>query len=148
MTDTKITTVEEALAAWDAGEKITTCIMGGLSDGYEHGIHMIAMEKLRSMNDNPFDYDAWDVIEDEAEKQKMWEEYRDMIDATPNVTKMMEEVYPTGAMCGAAGNIATVYIRNGYAGGVAMIPEDRIIEISKTHCALPERTWCKTKTDG
>lgn len=139
MTDTKITTVEEVLVAWDAGEKITTCIMGGLSDGYEHGIHLIAMEKLRSMNENPFDYEALEAMEDEAEQRKTWEEYRTMIDATPNVAKVMEEVQPSGAMWGAAGNIATVYIRNGYAGGVALIPEDRIIEISKTHCVLPER---------
>lgn len=139
MTDTKITTVEEALAAWDAGEKITTCIMGGLSDGYEHGIHLIAMEKLRSMNENPFDYAALEAMEDETEQQLAWSKYRDMIDATPNVAKVMEEVNPSGAMWGAAGNIATVFIRNGYAGGVALIPEDRIIEVSKTHCVLPER---------
>ncbi len=139
MTDTKITTVEEALAAWDAGEKITTCIMGGLSDGYEHGIHLIAMENLRSMIADPFDYEALEAMEDEDAQREKWREYRNKIDATPNVAAVLEEVGPSGAMHGAAGNIATVFIRNGYAGGVAMIPEDRLIEISKTHCVLPER---------
>ena len=132
-------TIEEVLAAWDAGEKITTCIMGGLSDDYEHGIHLIAMEKLRSMNANPFDYETLEAMEDEDKKHETWEDYRDMIYKTPNVAKVLEEIGPTGAMCGAAGNIATVYIRNGYVDGLAMIPEDRIIEVSKTHCVLPNK---------
>ena len=133
------TTIEEVLAAWDAGEEITTCIMGGRSDEHEHNIHFIAMEMLRSMNGNRFDFEVLDSIEDEAEHNQMWADYRNTIYETPNVVKVLEEVQPHGAMCVAAGNLATVYTRNGYAGGLAMIPEDRIIKVSKTRCVLPDR---------
>jgi len=136
---TKITTIEEVLASWDAGEEITTCIMGGLNDEYEHSIHLIAMEKLRSMNANPFDYETLEAMEDKYKKRETWEDYCDMIDETPNVAKVLEETKPTGAMYSVANNLATVYIRNGYAGGLAMIPEDRIIKISKNHCVLPNK---------
>lgn len=136
---TTITTNEQALAAWDAGDAITTCVMGGLSDGYEHGIHLIAMEKLRSMLEHDFDYEAHEALNDEALQRDAWDEYRKIIDATPNVAAVMEEVNPSGAMWGAAGNIATVFIRNGYAEGVAMIPADRLIQVSKTVCVLPEK---------
>ena len=113
--------------------------MGGRSDEHEHNIHFITMEMLRSMNENLFDFEVLDSIEDEEEYNQMWADYRNMIYETPNVVKVLEEVQPYGAMCVSAGNLATVYARNGYAGGVAMIPEDRIIKISKTHCVLPNK---------
>ncbi|MDG4721843.1 hypothetical protein [Thalassospira aquimaris] len=40
---------QEALAAWDRGEPIQTCQMGGISDDYEQAIHIMGMEMLRAM---------------------------------------------------------------------------------------------------
>lgn len=133
-----MTTIEELLAAWDAGKVIATCSMGGKNAVEEYGIHLIAMEKLRAMYANPLDYEALDRMEDVDKRRETWTAYRDMIDETSNVAKIMEEVNTSSAMCSAAGNLAAVYIRNGYTFCMEVFPEDRIIKVSKTRCVLPE----------
>ncbi len=40
-------TAKEALAAWDAGEIVTTVELGGLGPGYEQAIQVLAFEIIR-----------------------------------------------------------------------------------------------------
>src|SRR5688500_14839117 len=45
--------VDEALAAWDAGEAVQSIEMGGLGLGYEMAIQYVAFELMRALRDDP-----------------------------------------------------------------------------------------------
>lgn len=149
-------TNEQLIEAWDSNRSITTCNMGGMGDGYEHVIHVLAMEILRSMLKHPApapleedvrtaeekmaaqDADhrkIGEIIEQEKSyreaKQKEWRDYSDLIEGTPNVKGVIQQTDCTGAQFGAAMNIASVFLINGYDKGCAMIPKDRLIQIQK-----------------
>ena len=121
---------QEALAAWDRGEPIQTCQMGGISDGYEKAIHIMGMEMLRAMETRPFDWEAYEQADDAAQKLK-WEAYYDLIDAQFNVKSAVDQVDPTGAQFGAAMNLASMIHRNGYEEAIKKVPADRLITMKK-----------------
>lgn len=123
---------KQLLASWDNGETIKTVEMGGLSDGYEYAIHVIAMEMLRYMEDNPFN---WDLFQDDpvldAPIMEKYYTYMKEMEVSETVAAMIEFIGPSGAQFGAAKSIASVYSRQGYEKGLDMAPKDRIIEITK-----------------
>ncbi len=123
-------TNEDVLAAWDAGETIWTCSMGGMSQGYEQCIHLIGMEMLRAMLATPFNFDDFEGRPDE-EKGTLWGDYLKQIESTPAAAAEIDRLGPTGAQLGAAMNIAGVFARHGYEKGMDMVPADRRIQIAK-----------------
>lgn len=123
MIDFSNATNEDALAEWDRGGSVWSCEMGGLGPGYEQCIQLMGFEMLRAMVENP--PTSWDGDEDQRRK------YLDQIEDAPNVKSVVEKIGPTGAQFGAAMNIALVFARNGYAEGMALIPKDRRIQVSK-----------------
>lgn len=127
--DWRTATNEEALAAWDSGEPIWTCDMGGMGPGYEQCIQIMGFEMLRAMVRVP-PADGWDSVSGEAGRDR-WLAYRDIIEALPEVKSVISHLEPSGAQFGAAMNIAAVFGMNGYAAGMEKVPEDRRIQVSK-----------------
>lgn len=124
------TTNEDVLRAWDAGDSVWSCSLGGLGPGYEQCIQLMGFEMLRAMLANPFDWDGFEGVGD-GEKRARWEAYSEKIEADPTVAKTVKHLQPSGAQHGAAMNIASVFARNGYAKGMAMVPDDRRIQVRK-----------------
>lgn len=134
--DWRTATNEDALAAWDRGEPVWTCDQGGMGPGYEQCIQIMGFEILRAMLSHPVN---WDELTGESGRDK-WRAYRDMIDGLPEVKKVVSHLSPSGAQHGAAMNIASVFARNGYAGGMEMVPQDRRIQVSKNFPTLDGKT--------
>lgn len=147
--DLPVKTNEEALAAWDANLPVWSCSMGGMSDGYEQAIHIVAFEMLRSMLQHPcpeplpvipIDQDRRtinEVIAEQNAHRQKWQEYLDMIEKTPNVVAAIEQCQITGAQFGAAVNLAGVFIMNGYQKAMLeQVPDGREIMVSKTFPTL------------
>lgn len=121
-------TNEDALKAWDAGDSVWSCDMGGLGPSYEQCIQIVGFEMLRAMLADPVI--DWDAVTGE-QRQEKWSAYRDRIEAVPEVRDVIEKLQPTGAQFGAAMSLAAVFARNGYAKGMAMVPEERRIQVRK-----------------
>lgn len=120
-------TNEEALAAWDNGDSVWSCDQGGMGPGYEQCIQLMGFEMLRAMIANPVN---WDDMTGESGREN-WAKYCDKIEAVPSVKSAVESLGPSGAQFGSAVNLASVFARNGYSGGMEMVPEDRRIQVSK-----------------
>jgi hypothetical protein len=125
-------TNEDALRAWDAGEPIWTCDLGGMGPGYEQCIQLMGFEMLRAMLANPVDWDAVTGLDG----RDAWRAYSDKIDADPAVKRVVSELQPSGAQHGAAMNIASVFAMHGYSKGMQLVPEDRRIQVSKNFPTL------------
>ncbi len=119
-------TNEQALAAWDAGDLVWTCSMGGMGPGYEQAIQMMGFAFLREMVADQFDYES------DSEDRDKWRAYTDQIEATPAAKAIVEKIGPSGAQFSAAMNIASVFARNGYAKGMETVPEDRRMMVNRT----------------
>lgn len=121
-------TNEDVLKAWDAGELVWTCEQGGMGPGYEQCIQVMGFEMLRAMLKNPLD--DWSKVSGEEGRDE-WRKYSDLIEADPVVKACIGQLHPSGAQFGAAMNIAAVFAQNGYAEGMAKVPEDRRMMVSK-----------------
>ena len=126
------TTNEDVLKAWDTGDSVWSCELGGIGPGYEQCIQLMGFEMLRAMLANPIDWEAMSGDEHKAERQA----YYDKIEAAPGVKAAIEKLQPSGAQHGAAMNIASVFARNGYAKGMDMVPKDRRIQVRKNFPSL------------
>jgi hypothetical protein len=135
--DWRNSTNEDALAAWDRGEPVWSCDMGGMGPGYEQCIQLMGFEMLRAMVASP--PENWEVLTG-PDGRDAWSEYKDKIEAVPGVKAAIESLQPSGAQFGAAMNIASVFARNGYSGGVEKIPEERRIQVSKNFPTLDGKT--------
>ncbi len=134
--DWRTATNEDALAAWDRGEPVWTCDMGGMGPGYEQCIQIMGFEMLRAMLAHPGDW--LKMIGDEGRDE--WRKYRDMIEALPEVKAVVSYLGPSGAQFGAAMNIASVFAMNGYSRGVEMVPQARRIQVQKSFPTLDGKT--------
>ncbi len=130
-------TNEDVLKAWDSGEPIWTCEMGGMGPGYEQCIQLMAMEMFRAMVARP--PADWDKLTDE-DGRDAWRSYRDEIEKVPSVKSTIETLGPSGAQFGAAMNIASTFAINGYAKGMEKVPDDRRILVSKNFPTLTQMT--------
>lgn len=117
-------TAEDALKAWDSGELVWTCSMGGMGPGYEQCIQVMGFEMLRAMLKSP--PDDWSKMEGDP-----WKKYVDKIEADPIVKACVKTMRPSGAQFGAAMNLASVFARQGYGEGMKTVPDDRRMMVSK-----------------
>jgi hypothetical protein len=118
---------QEFLAQWDAGEHVITIQMGGLSYGYDLGIQTIAMEMLCGIIASP---PEWGGHEGDP---KYWTEYRDSIEEKAYVKTAIAKVQPSGAMFGAAWNLAINMAKRGYEASLASVPPDRHMTMRRDH---------------
>lgn len=126
--DCRTATNEDILAAWDAGDSIWSCEMGGMGPGYEQCIQIMGFEMLRAMLANR---PNWEKMEGPA-----WRDYVDKIDADPKVKLTVKTIGLSGAQHGAAMHIAAIFAKNGYAKGMAMVPENRRIQVRRAFPTL------------
>ena len=118
-------TAKEAIASWDAGNTIWSIEMGGLGPGYEQAIQVCAIEILR------------DAIAKEEKRDTALsiEEFKQLRYET--VSRIDDSIGgATGAMVGAATNIAWRAYNDGWSGMLQKareqgIEDDRFIQVSK-----------------
>jgi hypothetical protein len=110
------TTVEDVLAAWDAGETIWSVEMGGLGPGYEQAIQVFAVEMLREFK--ALDWSG-------AEAPDGWREARD------RAHERVKHYGYSGAQAGAATNIAANFCKRGPYEAVQSVEMDRRIQVSR-----------------
>lgn len=112
-------TTQEALNIWDSGNSIETIEMGGLGEGYENGIHAAAFEIIRVL-------DGSEIPEETKEINELFDKtLRDAMEALPELNGL------SGAMAGAAKQVAYKAITDGWKGMRDSIPEDRLITIKR-----------------
>jgi hypothetical protein len=126
-------TIDEALAAWDAGEEVQTVEMGGLGDGYEMAIQCVAFELMRALRDDP---DLRRMNEETPDNGSFPQEFKDKLDTIVSGldAKDANGRYGmgglSGAQVGAARNIAVNLTRHGYANAREKVP-DRLIFVRR-----------------
>lgn len=112
-------TVDEALERWDDGRPVFTVEMGGLGPGYEQVIHIAVFELLRRKKDEDVP-DPEDAEEDDWGHDELHEIDRE------------KELGLSGAQAGAARFLAYRYLHEGYGEALEQVPEDRMIQVSKS----------------
>lgn len=113
-------TAAEAVERFDDGETVFTVEMGGLGPGYEQAIQALVFEILRRHEEVPVDEDGT-VPSDWAR------------DTVQDADRELDLGGVTGAMAGAARHLAARYIRNGYRRTIDAAPDDRVIQVRRTH---------------
>lgn len=122
-------TVDEALAAWDAGEAVQSVEMGGLSVGYELAIQCVAFEMLRALRDDPVLAQINAKAPDQGEFPP---QFGEMLD---DIASRLDEKQPdgsyklgglSGAQVGAAKSLAVNLTRHGYDNARRKVPERMI----------------------
>ena len=109
----------QLIAAWNNNEPVTVIEMGGLGPDYEQAIYILAFAFLNELltQPQPIDFKLADKTVCDIEK-------------LPAIGALITKVGPSGAMIGAAWNVAFVFMRHGYEKGLAMAP-DRHITVQK-----------------
>ena len=111
-------TAQEQLRQWDANETIWTVEMGGMGPGYEQAIQTAAIELIRDNLDKPLPEDG------DKEAWRSWG------DSTLNrIDDQLGGL--TGAMWGAARNLAARILKFGPKKVLEDLPKDRMIQASK-----------------
>jgi hypothetical protein len=114
-------TAAEALERWDKGQTVFTIEMGGLGPGYEQAIQVLVFEIIR---DN-----LAASMPDESDKEKLKSFYSSFGEST--VTRIDEKMGGySGAMVGAAKQIAYRALRDGWQKTLDSVPKDRLIQVS------------------
>jgi len=122
----QINECRELLAKWDNGEIVRTIEMGGIGPGYEQALQICGFEMIRYMIDNVPD---WDKCEKDSGE---WDKWRDGRDAVLFADDGPCKNYGlSGVQVGAAGNLASMFVRNGPETAVEMAEKDRQIMVSK-----------------
>lgn len=127
-------TTEQALAAWNNGDIVWSIEMGGMGPGYEQAIHIAAFEAIRYMLKTPPD---WEEIDSDTEHEDMphemraWAKYRKIMDEELFADDgPLKDAGMSGAQMGAAMNIASMFVKQGYKAAMDKCPEDRKIMVS------------------
>jgi hypothetical protein len=127
-------TIDEALAAWDAGDEVQTVEMGGMGDGYEMAIQIVAFELLRAMRDDAALGQAVSEIPNGA---RFPQETQDRLDKVIHALDAKSEetgryrLGLSGAQAGAAKSLAVTIHRRGYDALKDEEVRDRLIFVRK-----------------
>lgn len=141
--DAKPETAREALERWDAGQPVFTAEMGGLGPGYEQVIHIIAFEIVRELlSREPLDW-YWAKVQ-AAKGNRDSDEGRECRAFTDDVEKsVMPKIGHlgcSGAQFGAAQNLAYIVCRKGWRAALSELPDDRLIQVSKSFPSIEKAT--------
>jgi len=118
--------IKEWLKRWDSGDTVWSIEMGGLGPGYEQAIQITVAENVRVMIDTNFDSSEW------KDKEK-WERDRDIIEKAAFANKTIDDLGLTGAMFGAALNLATMlYSKSPIGVFTDERVKDRHIQVNKS----------------
>jgi len=133
MTQVRPNNVDEALAAWDAGDEVETVEMGGLGAGYEMAIQCVAFELMRALRDDP----ALAAINARvANNESFPPEFGRMLD---EIIWKLDEKQPdgtcklgglSGKQASAAKSMAVNFTRHGWQNARDTVPE-RMIFVRK-----------------
>jgi hypothetical protein len=126
-------TVDEALAAWDAGEAVQTIEMGGIGLGYEMAIQCVAFELMRALRD---DHELRRINKETEHGGEFPKSFRNRLDKIitdldaeqPDGSRKLGGL--SGAQAGAAKNIALNLTRHGYDNARSQVP-DRLIFVRR-----------------
>jgi hypothetical protein len=125
--------VDEALAAWDAGLEVETVEMGGMGKGYELAIQCVAFELMRALRDDPV---LRAINEKVGDRDAFPPEFSRMLD---ELVSEMDAKQPdgsykfgglSGAQAGAAKSMAVNLTRHGWDNARRQVP-DRMIFVRK-----------------
>lgn len=113
-------TASDALKQWDSGQTVFTIEMGGLGPGYEQAIQVLVFEMIRDNLRNPLP----------KQSDPEFKAFSDSFgDATVHRIDEKMGGY-SGAMVGAAKQIAYRALRDGWEAMLKSAPEDRRIQVS------------------
>ena len=123
MTDT----TEALLAAWDAGEPVTSIEMGGFGSDYEQCIQVTTFEIVRWMLANmpKRDWVMFDVDRD------LWDRYNKWCKTDVFSLPGIKGLGHSGAQWRAAMNLAANLVRHGYAATLESAGADRHITVRR-----------------
>jgi hypothetical protein len=130
MGDDYLVSAKDALAAWDAGEIVSTIEMGGMGPGYEQAIHVCVFEIIRDVDPALATDDTKDA-------------FRAQADATVHrISTTGHNLGFSGAQVGAAMQLAFRALRDGWRVTLEKAKEqdpDRITMVSRTwpHLDVP-----------
>lgn len=119
-------TASDALARWDKGESVFTIEMGGLGPGYEQAIQILVFEIIR-------DYKAEELPAEGSDKLKEW--FKSFGDSTVSRIDQRMGGY-SGAMVGAAKQVAYRALRDGWEKMLKIVPDERKIQVSNSFPVL------------
>lgn len=94
------------LVRWDAGKSVWSISMGGLGPGYEQAIQITTAEIIRHLLEQQYDYTKW-------ENKEVWKQDKDKIEAALFANPKVDALGLSGAMWGAAMNLALQFYRRG-----------------------------------
>lgn len=98
--------VADWLARWDSGRSVWTIEMGGLGPGYEQAIQCTLVTILKHMVAEKYDHTRWSNTE-------AWKADRERIEKWSFADPTIKELGLSGAMWGAALNLATHFYMHG-----------------------------------
>jgi len=127
MKQVKPNSVDEALAAWDAGDVVETVEMGGMGDGYEMAIQCVAFELMRALRDDPA---LARLNAETANDQKFPNEFDELLSQYIYALEKRQPMGLSGAQAGAAKSMAVNFTRHGWQNARDQVP-DRMIFLRK-----------------
>jgi hypothetical protein len=101
-------TCQEWLALWDADQPVWTISMGGMGPGYEQAIQVTAAEVLRHLLEVGYEIARWD-----SDDKSLWKEDLEKIEKAAFANPVIDAMGLSGAMWGAAANLALRMYRMG-----------------------------------
>jgi hypothetical protein len=122
----KAKTLDDFLDAWDGNQEVVIVSMGGLGNGYEAHIWNMARDMIDAIKDEEIDWLSLEGPSEEARER--WRLIRKKMEANVSEELMQNA---SGAQFGAAINIASVLVRNGYSKALEMAGKDRLMTIRR-----------------
>jgi len=118
-------TIQDWLDRWDSGRTVWSISMGGLGPGYEQAIQVTVVEIIRHMLAANYVAESW-------EDQEVWKADLKKIEAWSYQDETIKKLGLSGAMWGAALNLACMLYHHG---PIAVMTDkrvkDRHIQVSK-----------------
>lgn len=109
---------KDILAKWENGEVVNTVQMGGLGEGYEQCIQIMAFVLLRRMVDESLDVTELDEVDG------AWMKWRDQA-----LEGTVRNLQPSGAQISAALYLAAAFYRRGVLAVIAEADGTRHIQV-------------------
>jgi hypothetical protein len=133
MKQVKPNSVDEALAAWDAGDEVETVEMGALGAGYEMAIQCVAFELMRALRDDPA---LAKINAETADNETFPPEFDELLDHHLYALEERQPMGLSGAQAGAGKSIAVNFTRHGWQNARDTVPDRMIFTRKQDPMAL------------